>query len=278
MKEKKPLFQIGETFGSRELIGSYVGAGLLDAQFDFNHYFDIRGTFAQDGQNIQDNILSSFRESEAYYGSHSLMGNITGNHDMARFISYASNALRFNEDPKEAGWSRDITVANPVGYLRLRMLTAYLSAIPGLPVIYYGDEIGMPGGDDPDNRRDMRFEAAWTPAEKAVFEAARAAIAARKASPALSRGTQTLLNVPERLGDDLLLFTREGGGQRVLAAWNNSTKRQTYSLKLSALGLKASAQAVTASLYAGQNAKLSVSGGYLHVSLDGKDAAAFALN
>lgn len=157
LKEKKPLFQIGETFGSRELIGSYVGAGLLDAQFDFNHYFDIRGTFAQDGQSIQDNILSSFRESEAYYGSHSLMGNITGNHDMARFISYASNALRFNEDPKEAGWTRDITVANPIGYLRLRMLTAYLAAIPGLPVIYYGDEIGMPGGDDPDNRRDMRF-------------------------------------------------------------------------------------------------------------------------
>jgi glycosidase len=85
------------------------------------------------------------------------MGNITGNHDMARFISYASGGLRYDEDPKVAGWTRDITVWNPVGYARLRMLTAYLSAIPGLPVVYYGDEIGMPGGDDPDNRRDMRF-------------------------------------------------------------------------------------------------------------------------
>lgn len=157
LKQNRPIFQIGETFGSRELIGSYVGPGLLDAQFDFNHYFDIRGTFAQDGQSISDNVVSSFRESEAYYGSHSLMGYITGNHDMARFISYASNSLRFDEDPKEAGWNRDITVWNPVGYLRLRMLTAYLASIPGLPVIYYGDEIGMPGGDDPDNRRDMRF-------------------------------------------------------------------------------------------------------------------------
>jgi cyclomaltodextrinase len=153
----RPLFQIGETFGSRELIGSYVGPGLLDGQFDFNHYFDIRSAFAQDGQSIEDNVVSSFRESEAYYGSHSLMGYITGNHDMGRFISYASGALRFNEDPKLAGWTREITVLNPIGYARLRMLIAYLSAIPGLPVIYYGDEIGMPGADDPDNRRDMRF-------------------------------------------------------------------------------------------------------------------------
>ena len=163
------------------------------------------------------------------------------------------------------------------GQARTRAGLRALMTLRGVPVVYQGTEIAQRGGPDPDNRRDMRFEAAWTPAEKAVFEAARAAIAARKASPALSRGTQTLLNVPERLGDDLLLLTREGGGQRVLAAWNNSTKRQTYSLKLSALGLKAGAQAVTASLYAGQNAKLSVSGGYLHVSLDGKDAAAFAL-
>ncbi|MEM7040573.1 MAG: alpha-amylase family glycosyl hydrolase, partial [Bacteroidota bacterium] len=46
--ENRPLFQIGETFGSRELIGSYVNSGMLDGQFDFNHYFDLRGTLCQD--------------------------------------------------------------------------------------------------------------------------------------------------------------------------------------------------------------------------------------
>jgi glycosidase len=33
-----------------------------------------------------------------------------------------------------------------------------MMTIPGIPVIYYGDEIGDPGGNDPDNRRMMRFE------------------------------------------------------------------------------------------------------------------------
>lgn len=30
--------------------------------------------------------------------------------------------------------------------------------IPGIPIIYYGDEYGLPGAGDPDNRRMMQFE------------------------------------------------------------------------------------------------------------------------
>ncbi|MFC4639524.1 alpha-amylase family glycosyl hydrolase [Deinococcus hohokamensis] len=163
------------------------------------------------------------------------------------------------------------------GQARTRYALRALMTLRGVPVIYQGTEIAMRGGPDPDNRRDMRFEASWTPAERAVFEVARGAVAARKASPALSRGTQTLLTVPETHQDNLLLLTREKDGQRVLAAWHGGKTRQTYSLKLSTLGLKTGAQAVSPSLFAGQNAKLSVSGGYLHLSLDGRDAAAFAL-
>ena len=40
--EKRVPYQIGETFGSRELIGSYVNPGMLDAQFDFNLYWDAK--------------------------------------------------------------------------------------------------------------------------------------------------------------------------------------------------------------------------------------------
>ena len=97
-------------------------------------------------------------ESLAFYGHHSLMANITGNHDIPRVISFASEALRFDEPDKEAGWTRDIQNINPVGYKKLASLTAFVMTIPGIPVIYYGDEIGMPGAGDPDNRRMMRFE------------------------------------------------------------------------------------------------------------------------
>ena len=123
----------------------------------------------------------------------------------------------------------------------------------------------------------MRFENQWTPDERAVYDVARDAIAVRKASPALSRGTLALLNVPDAQAGNLLLFTRTVQGQRVLAAWHGGKTRETYSLKLAGLKLGAADIRATTTLFAGQDAKVSVSGGYLHLSLPPQDAAAFVL-
>ncbi len=37
-KKGKYIYQIGETYGSHDLIKSYINSGMLDAQFDFNLY------------------------------------------------------------------------------------------------------------------------------------------------------------------------------------------------------------------------------------------------
>jgi len=155
--ENRRIYQIGETFGSRELIGSYVGSGMLDGQFDFNLFFDARSVFALDDESFV-RMNQSLMKTFDYYGHNHLMGNITGNHDLPRFISFASGALRFDENSAEAGWNRDIQVEDTDGYAKLSMLTAFMMTIPGVPVVYYGDEIGMAGGGDPDSRRPMRFD------------------------------------------------------------------------------------------------------------------------
>ncbi len=154
----KSIFQIGETYGSKELIASYINSGMLDAQFDFNLYDDAVATFAGNDENftrLNNGLLSSIK----WYGDHHLMGNISGNQDRARFISYADGSVRFDEDAKKAGWTRTIDIQDSVGYKKLALLHAFNYAIPGLPVVYYGDEIGLPGGNDPDNRKMMVFEA-----------------------------------------------------------------------------------------------------------------------
>lgn len=160
-----------------------------------------------------------------------------------------------------------------------------LMTLRGVPVIWQGTEIAMRGGADPDNRRDMRFEAQWTLPEQQVFEVAQNAIQVRRDSPALSLGTLTLLRTPGTLADRLLLFTRELGGQRVLVAWHGGRERRSYSIKLGGLGLglgnlelKNGTSAVIQTMFAGQDAKIRVNNGFLHLSLPPEDASAFKLN
>ncbi len=156
LTDKRMVYQIGETFGNNELISSYLGNGLLDAQFNFNLYFDARDQFAVDSSDLT-KVANSLRQSFSYFGYNNTMGNITGNHDLTRFMGLASKAVKFNEDPKEAGYSRDIEVIDSAGYNKLQSMTAFIMTIPGIPIVYYGDEIGMVGAGDPDNRRPMRF-------------------------------------------------------------------------------------------------------------------------
>ncbi len=154
--ENRRIYQIGETYGSPELISSYVNSGQLDAQFDFNIYDAFIQAVA--GNSSFKHLSEVLNTSFKYYGYHNLMGNITGNQDRGRFISYAGGTLKFDEDAKLAGWTRDIEVGNPIAYQKAKQLAAFISTIPGVPVIYYGDETGMPGGNDPDNRRMMKFD------------------------------------------------------------------------------------------------------------------------
>jgi cyclomaltodextrinase / maltogenic alpha-amylase / neopullulanase len=155
--QNKRIYQVGETYGNRELIGSYISTGMMDAQFDFGVYDQAFSVFAKDNESFT-KLSGSLQESLDYYGYHNLMGYISGNQDKSRFISLAGGSLKFGEDSKMAGWLRDIEVGDPIGYKKLQCFTAFNMTIPGIPTIYYGDEFGMPGANDPDNRRMMKFD------------------------------------------------------------------------------------------------------------------------
>jgi glycosidase len=190
--EGRYVYQIGETYGGPQLISSYLGAGMLDGQFDFNVYDAAVGVFAREGDPFTylDNTLQT---SFDYYGRNNLMGYITGNQDRGRFISYAGGDLKFSENAKAAGWTRNIGVGDDSGYRKLSMLTAFNMTIPGLPVIYYGDEVGIPGGNDPDSRRMMKFDG-LTPLESATRETAAELAGIRNGNLALTYGNfMTLL-------------------------------------------------------------------------------------
>ncbi len=224
--EQRELLQIGETFGSRELIASYVSGGMQDAQFDFNLYFDARSVLALDSPSFQ-LLRNSMYSSFNYYGWHSLMGNITGNHDITRFISLASGAMTFQENDREAGWSRVIQVNSPVGYYRLLQLQTFNMTIPGIPVTYYGDEIGDPGANDPDNRRMMRFDQLLQE-ELNVKSVVERLGKLRAQSMPLLYGDLDILSC----SDKHLVYIRRYFNQHVIVVFNKSRQGQSVTFNL----------------------------------------------
>ncbi|MFM7858166.1 MAG: alpha-glucosidase C-terminal domain-containing protein, partial [Flammeovirgaceae bacterium] len=163
--------------------------------------------------------------SISWFGDHHLMGNITGNQDRARFISYADGSIRFDEDAKRAGWKRKIEINDTVGYHKLQSLTAFMMTIPGVPVIYYGDEIGDPGGNDPDNRRMMRFEN-LKPAEAVTRQVTSKLVQLRRNSLPLVYGDFKWI----KTDNQVLAYQRHYFGKKVIVVFNKSAQAKSVEL------------------------------------------------
>jgi glycosidase len=221
IKESRPgksIYQIGETYGSPSLINSYVRNGMLDGQFDFNVYDSfIWSIINSDGSFAS--VMKTLEESLSTYGYHNLMGYITGNHDRPRFVSLAGGDLLVDEDWKKAGWKREIGFGRSEAYDYLSVLHAFILTIPGIPTIYYGDEYGEPGANDPDNRRWMRFEE-YSERERAVLDNFIKLAKYRSSSMPLIYGDF----IPLVSDNDIIAYMRVYMGQIVIIALNKSDK------------------------------------------------------
>lgn len=156
------------------------------------------------------------------------MGNITGNQDRGRFISYAGGDLKFGEDAKAAGWSREIGVGDTVGYRKLQMMMAFIMTIPGVPVIYYGDEFGMPGGNDPDCRRMMKFGNELNSFEQKNLKVTQQLTELRRNKMALLYGDFCY----RKADDHTMVFARTYFGQTVIVTFNNSDKPSVLKINI----------------------------------------------
>ncbi|MBI1281172.1 MAG: maltodextrin glucosidase [Anaerolineaceae bacterium] len=93
---------------------------------------------------------------------------------------------------------------------RMKLAVALLMTIPGVPCIYYGDEIGMEGGRDPDNRRCMIWdEAQWDHDLRGYYQRL---IHLRRTAPALRHGGFQMIYAE----GDLLAYQRQSAEQRLI--------------------------------------------------------------
>lgn len=227
----KDIYQIGETFGGIDLIASYVNNGQLSAQFNFNLYDVAIPTFLDEKASFK---LLDYQMQKCFqvFGYNNLMGNIMDSHDKIRYMAYADGDLVINDGRAgEIGWTNPPQVDDPKSYDKLKVYMAYLITIPGIPIIYYGDEIGMTGAADPDNRRMMRFSDQLNEIEKQTMEDVSKLIHIRKDHSALRYGDFLTLQADE----NIYAYIRSDINERILVIVNKNSSEQNVSYSLPAI-------------------------------------------
>jgi glycosidase len=212
------FYLVGETFdyGNRQLLKSFINPKtMLDGQFDFPLKLKLcQALFRPEGD------LASFegfmKDNDTFYGPDAIMSTWIGNHDIPRAIHFASGEItdcaRGSESdpasPNYNAWTANYkqpTEAAP--YERLGLAFAVLLTNRGVPLIYYGDEVGLAGGGDPDDRRMMPWnDNALNQHQLALRNKVRALSRIRAENPVLGRGVRTTLAVTK----DTWVYKLEG--------------------------------------------------------------------
>jgi len=222
IKRRYPKFNVvGEVFDSDPAIEAYFQGGRvrdgidsgIDTLFDFPLNSVIRSVFTGGSKTIE---LPKMLAHDFLYPDPNRLVTFVDLHDMPRFMS-GPNA----------------TVDG------LERVFGLLMTARGIPLIYYGDEVAMRGGGDPDNRRDFpggwkedqqnAFEAASrSPEQQQVFEAVRRLAKLRVELEPLRRGSMVDLLV----ADDVYAFARVGARSSALVVLNNGPAEVKLHLSL----------------------------------------------
>lgn len=131
--------------------------------------------------------------------------NLLGSHDTPRFLTLCQGDAK-----------------------RAMLGTVALLTWAGTPSIYYGDELGMDGGKDPENRRGMQWGKAT--ADNPFLKLHKKLIAARKSSKALQSGTPAILSASDQT--QTIVFSRVLDEDQAIIAINRSNSPQKTNITL----------------------------------------------
>jgi len=255
------LTTVGEVFHPDPTVTSFFVGGAnrydgvdsgLSTVFDFPLFFAIREVLLHDAP--VGRIATVLRQDSLYSRPDALV-TFFANHDVSRFAS-----------------------ANGSSATKQKLAFGLMLTLRGIPEIYYGDEIGMPGGSDPDNRRD--FPGGWkedsansftkegrSGAQQEIFSYAQTLLRLRREQDALRRGRLWHLFSDE----SCYVFLRQAEQENLVVAFNNSSQARSIEVALS----DTPAQKVTEvkTLLGGALAK--VTNGSLHITMPAQSLTIF---
>ena len=258
------LTTIGEVFHPDPVVTSFFVGGRkqfdgidtgISTVFDYPMHFVLRDVLLNGAP--AGRIADVLRHDSLYPRPDELV-TFVANHDVTRFAAEKGSSAA-----------------------KLKLAFGLTLTLRGIPQLYYGDEIAMQGGGDPDNRRDFPggwkedaknafTEAGRTPEQQEIFAYAQTLLRLRREHASLSEGRLWHL-----FSDDATyVVERETEDEKLVIIFHNGTAAREFRVPLADTSLQ-SAVAV-ARLFGGATAQLA--GKELRVSAPGQSLSIFAVN
>ncbi|MBC5863287.1 alpha-amylase [Flavobacterium sp. F339] len=148
----------------------YLSGDEFDATMNYNFSFIVHDFFVQDSaassvtnfDNQLKELRNAFGKGVAYN-----MQNLVGSHDATRIGSAVANpdGKKFSDWGPYFNWSQksnnkqyNARKPNTIQIEKQKLIAAFQLLYLGSPMIYYGDEVGMWGSNDPDCRKPMLWQ------------------------------------------------------------------------------------------------------------------------
>lgn len=151
---------IGELW---EISSDFISAnGAFDALMNYNFAYAVNDFFIAKKKRIKASaFVNRLKEIDNAYPPQNLhlLQNLIGSHDTERLSSLIANPDRkFETDNNERNSNYYAGKPSDEDYKLQKLVAAFQFTYKGSPMIYYGDEIGMWGADDPHDRKPMVWE------------------------------------------------------------------------------------------------------------------------
>src|SRR5438445_45091 len=202
LREVKPdALILGEATGTTDWLARY--AGRLDAIFDFDLTYYVRQALARGRMDAA--AFAGWLEEHEHAFPGLALATVLDNHDMNRFLWMANGNVE-----------------------RVKLATTLLMTLPGMPVIYYGSEVGLSQRHDAEiENAEARLPMSWGGEQNQdLLEHFRRLGRTRRGSPAL-RGGRLVTVLADK---DVFAFERVAGDERVVVALNFSEQPQRREL------------------------------------------------
>ena len=196
---KKDMLIIGEIW---HYAGDFLEGDEWDTVMNYPFYLNLIDLLADEKITVSQFVQNlGYLKGRLHKNCYPLMWNLIDSHDTARFLHLC------NDNKKKQ-----------------HLAAAFQLLLPGMPMIYYGDEYAMPGANDPDCRRGMYWDEEYQ--DKEMYEWYKRLIQVRKSHACIVEGELAASVTEDEEGTIVLI--RKNGEETIAMIFNCSSSAKKF--------------------------------------------------